>query len=108
MSSPTQLTLAKLRKDGYLASVTEKWNPHAHVRQDLFGFVDVLGLKPGETIAIQATSYSNMSARVKKIASHKNIEMVREAGWKIEVWGWHKPENRWKLRIVDVSKRRMT
>lgn len=103
MTSPTQLTLKKLRNDGYLVAVTEHWNQYAKIRQDLFGFVDVLGLRQGETIAVQATSYSNVSARVKKILNHENIDMARKAGWKIEVWGWHKPKHRWRVRIVDVS-----
>ena len=103
MTSPTQLTLKKLRADGYLVAITEHWNQYGKVRQDLFGFVDVLGLRQGETIAVQATSYSNVSARVKKIIGHENIDMARKAGWKIEVWGWHKPKHRWQVRIVDVS-----
>jgi hypothetical protein len=44
-----------------------------------------------------------MSARINKIAEHDNVGMVRKAGWKIEVWGWHKKDNRWVVRIVDVS-----
>ncbi|MDH5183638.1 MAG: hypothetical protein OEX12_07060 [Gammaproteobacteria bacterium] len=102
-TSPTQLTLKKLRKEGYLAAVTEHWNPFAKIRQDLFGFVDVLGVSEKGTIAVQATSYSNMSARVKKIEDHDNLRWVREAGWQIEVWGWHKIKNRWQVRVVDIS-----
>lgn len=101
--SPTQLTLRELRKDGYLAYVVEHWNHHAKIRQDLFGFIDVLGVKRDSTIAIQATSYTNVRNRVKKIQEHDNINKVREANWQIEVWGWHKVKNRWVFRRVDVS-----
>jgi hypothetical protein len=102
-TSPTQLTLKRLREEGYLCQVVEHYNFFAKIRQDLFGFVDVIGVRENETIAVQATSYSNVSARVKKIADHENIPMVRKAGWRIEVWGWHKKDNRWTVRIVDVS-----
>jgi hypothetical protein len=102
-TSPTQLTLKKLREEGYLCQVVEHWNPFARIRQDLFGFIDVLALKENEVLGVQATSYSNVSARVNKIAEHENISAVRKAGIRVQVWGWRKVNNRWTVRIVDVS-----
>jgi len=101
--SPTQLTLEKLREDGYLVQVTERWNPFAKIRQDLFGFVDVLAVKRDETLAVQCTSADHVAERVAKIANHDNVGPVREAGWRIEVWGWRKVGGRWKVRVVDCS-----
>lgn len=102
--SPTQLTLRQLKADGWLAAVVEHWNPHARVRNDLFGFIDVIAVRPGETLAVQATTAANVSARVHKIADHSNIGAVREAGWAIEVWGWAKKSGRWTLhKRIDVS-----
>jgi carbonic anhydrase len=102
--SPTQLTLRHLREQGYVAEVTEHWNSHASIRQDLFGFVDVLAIKPGETLAVQTTSVTNVSARIKKIAESPYIGAARDAGWTIRVHGWSKVGNRWVLkRDQDVS-----
>lgn len=102
--SPTQLTLRKLRDDGYQAAVVEHWNPHARIRQDLFGFVDVLAVRGTETLAVQATSTPNVASRVTKIADSPLVGAVREAGWRIVVWGWAKKSGRWTLtREVDVS-----
>lgn len=102
--SPTQLTLRKLREDGYTAQVVEVWNPHARIRSDLFGVVDVLALRGTETLAIQATSAANVSSRVHKIADASTIGAIREAGWSFRVWGWAKVKGRWVLsRDVDVS-----
>jgi hypothetical protein len=104
VSSPTQRTLAELKKRGYLAAVVEKWNPHARIRQDLFGCIDILALKDGATLAVQATSGSNVASRVKKIAENEALPEMRAAGWSIAVWGWRKASNgRWQLREVDVS-----
>ncbi len=64
--SPTEKTLAWMRKNGYFATVVERWNSFAGLRQDLYGVIDVIGLKKGETLAVQATSKSNMSSRVAK------------------------------------------
>lgn len=103
MSSPTQRTLSKLKREGWLAAVVEKWNPHARIRQDLFGIVDILAIREGETLAVQATG-SGVSARIRKIADHESTPWIRKAGWRLEVWGWRKnAKGRWECRIVDVS-----
>ncbi|WP_428851320.1 hypothetical protein [Imbroritus primus] len=49
-TSPTQRTLALLRKEGYTAEVTEHWNAFAGIRQDLFNVIDVLALGDGEIL----------------------------------------------------------
>ena len=102
-TSPTQLTLRLLRKMGYRAAVVEKWNPHAHIRQDLFGIIDVIAVGKGETVAVQCTSYSNVASRVTKIADSEAIGDIRDAGWKVLVHGWRKPKHRWEVREVDCS-----
>jgi hypothetical protein len=102
--SPTQLTLRHLREQGYTAEVVERWNPHARIRQDLFGVVDVLALRGEETLAVQTTSAGNVSARVRKIAESEHISAMREAGWRFHVHGWAKVAGKWTLkREVDVS-----
>lgn len=102
--SPTQLSLAKLREEGYTCWITEHWNNWSKTRQDLFGFIDILALKGKETLAVQTTSAGNMSARVKKIADHENVGAVREAGWTIHVHGWHQDDKRkWHCKVKDVS-----
>lgn len=90
MTSPTKKSLDRLRKDGYLVEITEHWNPHAGVRNDLWGFCDLLAIKGKEIIAIQVTSQSNMQARVDKILKHKNYLPVKNSGIKIMVHGWAK------------------
>lgn len=101
--TPTQRSLKYLRDQGYLVDVVERWIPGANIRRDLFNFVDLLCLKDGETLAVQTTSYSGVSARVKKIAANENVAAVRQAGWSINIHGWHKVKNRWQVRVVDVS-----
>jgi len=102
-TSPTQLTLKKLRAEGWTAAITEHWNSFVKIRQDLFGIVDVLGIGEGGTIAVQTTSDSNLSARVKKMAECEHIGAMRKAGWTIHAHGWKKVKNRWQVRVVDVS-----
>jgi len=103
--SPASLTLEHLRAHGWpLVETVERWNPHARIRQDLFGFIDVIAVRRDETLAVQATSLANVAARVRKIGEHPNIGPVREAGWRIVVYGWAKQGRRWTLvREVDCS-----
>lgn len=102
-ASPTQLTLRELRETWPLVEVVERWNAHARIRQDLFGFIDVLAVGPSGVLGVQATSDDHVSHRVRKIADHPNVAAVREAGIAIEVWGWAKKGRRWECRKVDVS-----
>lgn len=103
-SSPTQRSKALLESQGYKVEVVERYNSFVKRRFDLFGFIDLLAIKPGETVGVQTTSYSNLSARVRKIADHENVDAVREAGWKILVHGWRKnAKNRWEVVVKDVS-----
>lgn len=102
-SSPTQLSLKLLRDEGWRVAVVEHWNHFARIRQDLFGIIDLLCVKDGVTMGVQTTSYSNVSARVKKIADSEHIGALRDAEWRIIVHGWHKVGNRWQVRTVDVS-----
>ena len=104
MSSPTQRSKAHLEKQGYRVAIVEHWNSFARIRQDLFGIVDLLCLRGSETLAVQTTSASNMSARVKKIAESDAIADIRAAGWGFHVHGWRKGANgRYTLREIDVS-----
>jgi len=102
--SPTQRSKAHMEAQGYTVAIVERWNPYARIRQDLFGFIDLLCVGNGETVAVQTTSGSNVSARVKKIADHENVGAVRNAGWRIIVQGWRKnAAGRYVLREVDCS-----
>ena len=94
--TPTQRSLAYMRKAGYLCEVTERWNPFAKIRQDLYGFIDILCV--GEDIVgVQTTTKANMKARINKISDHDNFNSVLGSGIRIIVHGWEKKENRWVL-----------
>jgi hypothetical protein len=96
--SPTALTLRKLRDDGWpLVQVVEVWNPHARIRQDLFGIIDVLAVGPHGTLAVQATTASNAGSRFRKIVESDALPVLDAAGWQVRVWGWKKVRNRWTL-----------
>ncbi len=110
MTSPTQLTLAYLRKAGYRPRVVEHWNAHAGIRQDLYGYVDVLALGHGSVLFVQTTTAHNMTDRWRKItgkaqpaddkALRRTLRMrddvlaALDAGVSIEVHGWQKHDRK--------------
>ena len=106
--SPTVLSLRRLRDEGWTVDIVERWVPNpalpgGGVRRDLFGFLDLVAVRDGETLGVQTTSYTNVSAHLRKIADAEHIGAVREAGWRLVVHGWRKVGHRWVVREVDVS-----
>lgn len=102
--TPTQRSIAHLKKEGYRVAVVERWNPHARIRQDLFGVVDLLAIRENETLAVQTTSGSNVAARIRKISESEALPDIRAAGWSFHVHGWRKnAQGCWVLRVEDVS-----
>ena len=111
MSSPTQRSLAYIRKEWpeAVCAIVERWNPYAKVRQDLFGFIDILVCLRHQVIAIQTTSDSNVAARVAKIeATPAAAIWLQSPTRRIVVHGWAKKGPRgkrkvWTLREVEVG-----
>jgi hypothetical protein len=103
-TSPTSRSLAMLKDDGYLCAIVEKWNPHARIRQDLFGVIDILAIRDGETLAVQTTTASNAAARAQKIAEAEATPIMRKANWRIHIHGWRKSAaGVWVCNVEDVS-----
>jgi hypothetical protein len=113
VTSPTQRSLKHLRDQGLVVAVVEKWQPYARkpgdttgppgIRQDLYGWIDLLALNPdtGELTAVQTTSGSNVSARIEKIRQWPHL-----AAWlkrhRAVVHGWAKRGERGKRKLWTV------
>lgn len=115
--SPTQRTLRELRRRGRVCAVVEKWNqfagPHG-MRQDLFGFIDIISLDPDYGIVgVQACSRSGHAAHRTKIIEERNQEALEwlSCGGAIEIWSWAKQKvkrggkaERWVPKIEPITK----
>lgn len=100
--SPSARTRDWLKDAGYTVGEAESTMRTGALvfKRDLFGFCDFVALRDGETVCVQATSRSNVSARVAKIADHENVAAIRKAGWGIWVIGW---DEKTEPRVVDLS-----
>ena len=106
--TPTQRTLAELRKRVDHVAIVEKWNSHCRIRQDLFGFADLISFDREDVHLWQVTA-SGVRARIDKIkeldiAKHWTASTHRE----LFVVGWRKLKPRgskvakWYPRIVTL------
>jgi len=89
-TSPTQRSLKLLREQGYTCWIVEVYNRFAKKRLDLFNFADILAIKPGEILAVQTTTASHLSERIKKITAEPMAKTWCEAGGLIVCHGWRK------------------
>ena len=103
-SNYNQRTRDELKKRGYTAiQKVEVFNSFTKRMTDLYGVWDYLAVGMGETIAVQVTSRSNLADRARKIADSAFIGEVREAGWRLELWGYDKYKGSYRLKVIDVS-----
>ena len=99
--SNTQRSLKLMRDAGWTCAIVEHWNAHAFIRQDLFGFADLLCIREGGPfLAVQTTAWSAISARLNKIAAEPKSLTFISCGGAIEVHGWKKQKGRWVYKIV--------
>ena len=108
-AGPTARTLQELRRQRCIAQVVERWNPHAHVRQDLFGFADIIALDPTTGItAIQCTTGDHHANRREKVLAEPRALAWLRAGGSIQVRSWSKIGPRgcrkvWTERIEAIG-----
>lgn len=109
MSSPTQRSLQRLRKAGWLVAIVEHWNAFTKRRNDLFGFGDLLAVRKDTVILVQTTSDANVAHRVAKIREIPAARYWLESPTRrIVVHGWGKKGGRgevkrWECREVELT-----
>lgn len=104
MSSPTQRTLALLKKEGWIAGIVERWIARAFKRIDLFGIIDILAMKEDKLVGIQTTSGSNVSAHITKALAESRLEQWLKTNNGFEIWGWRKVGKKGKRKLWQVRR----
>ena len=109
--SPTQRTLKANRYLGRICGIVEKFQQYGGkfgIRQDLFGFIDIIAIDEFEGIvAIQSTG-QDWSGHIKKIMELEEIVLKWLHHAPLELWSWRKVKKVrggkamiWKPRIAD-------
>ena len=100
--SLTARSTAHLRDLGYMVATVEHYNSFTRRKHDLWGCIDLLCIGNGETVAVQVTSKTNLSARRHKIEEAEAYPEMIRSGWRIVLHGWFKEKNRWQLKEVEL------
>ncbi len=101
MSSPYAKSKQRLEKIGYRVGKCEHWNHFAKIRQDLYGCIDLIAMRPGEALlAVQPTDITSVSKRMAK-AHQTAIDWV-STGNRFEVWGWT-PKSKKPPRVMVMT-----
>jgi len=115
--TPTQRTLKYLKDLGRVCGIVERFNmyagPHG-IRQDLFGFIDIIALDRKEGIIGVQSCGQAFSAHYKKITEERHHECAEwlRCGGKVELIGWRKVKHkrggaamRWKPRVREITQK---
>ena len=108
--TPTERTMKEARKLGFTVAVVERWNPRVKIRQDLFGCIDLIAMKPGVgVIGIQACAGASHAARKAKLLAEPRMWEWLDSGARAEVWSWAKRGPRgkrktWTLRREEIRR----
>jgi len=111
--SSVQRTIRALRNQGAICDIAEKWNPHVGpygIRQDLFGFIDLVVLSPNGIVGVQCCSGSSFGEHLRKILDNEFAPEWLRSGGKIEIWAWRKVKKKrggklmlWQPRIREIT-----
>ena len=110
-TSPTQRTIRYLKDSGGIPGIVERFNAHIGpfgIRQDLFGFIDIVNIDPEEGIQAIQSCGQGFSTHIKKMTEERNeamYEWLKHAT--VQLIGWRKVKlkrggkaTRWKPRIA--------
>lgn len=93
MSKYTEMTLKKLKKDGYGCGIVERFIPRAGFgfRKDLFGIIDIIAIKEGEIIGVQScgATYAEHFEKI-TVTERENAINWLKAGGKLHLYAWRK------------------
>ena len=90
--SPTQRTLAALRKQGITCGIVERWIAQARKRIDLFNIIDIIAITGDKTIGVQSCGQAH-SEHWKKLTideAEKSRLWLESPHRSLELWSWRK------------------
>jgi hypothetical protein len=98
-------SVRRLQKLGWVADIAER--KMGVLSRDWCNFADIVAVRHGHggprVVLVQATGWSNVSSRLKKVRASKEAMVCVSAGCQVEVWGWDRYKD--EPRIVRIELR---
>jgi hypothetical protein len=109
MGKFTQRTLKYLRDEDYTTAFVEKYVHQVKKKFDMFGIIDIVAIKPGETVGVQSCG-PDFTSHDRTILEHENSLKWLEADNRLMLIGWNKvlkvrggKARIWKIRIKEYK-----
>lgn len=91
--SPTERTLAYLKKQGFVSGIVERRNPWIKYKtHDLFGIIDIVSLTPAGVLGVQSTGTDFAGHLNKLTVTHadRSAQWLLTPGTGLLLIGWRK------------------
>lgn len=96
-----------MREREFTVDIVERWNPWGRVKNDLFGVIDLVAIKPGLILGVQSTTKGQVGPHLKKILAEPRALMWLRAGAELWVHGWYKEvrgaRQYWMCKEVQIT-----
>ena len=100
-------TARKLRMLGWRVATVETYVAGGMRKRDAFGIFDLIAIKPGRIVGIQACIRSAKADHLRKIQHEHREDAVAwlKAGGEIQFWLWNRPEGSrtFKIQVFSFS-----
>ena len=100
---PVTRSVRRLQENGWVADIAER--KMGVISRDWCHFADIVAIRHGHNgypnvILVQATGWTNVSTRLKKIKQSEEAMRCVSAGCQVQVWGWDRYKH--EPRVVNV------
>jgi hypothetical protein len=90
MASPVERTMKSFRERGFDIDIAERYCAYSRRKNDLFGIIDLVAIKPMVgIIGIQCCGKDYSEHDKKILSSELSLKWIRSTGI-LELWGWRK------------------
>lgn len=107
MESYLERSMKVLKRHGFMVQKVETFNQFGNVRQDLFGFIDILAIHPSYgTVGVQVCGPGDFAEHMDKLLGSRREALMLWllAGNKAVLVGWRKLKaSGWTARVVEFE-----
>jgi len=82
--------LKRLREEGWEAEKVEQVIGRTFLKRDLFNVIDIVAIREGMTLGVQATSHVHLSDHKEKCEAEPLLLLWLKARNRFQIWTWGK------------------
>jgi hypothetical protein len=103
---PVTRSVRRLQELGWVADIAER--KMGVLSRDWCNFADIVAVRPGHNghprvLFVQATGWTNVSSRLKKVRESEEALRCVSAGCDIQVWGWDRYKDLPRVEPVNLD-----